>query len=228
LYGCGFARRIPRISVILTKSASDLVPIFFMMCPRCIFTVISAMPISAAICLFMSPAATKDSTSRSRGAGSRKEPVRSRRSSHLWSLPIAFDRHRYGIQHFLLAEGLAQEIDRSSLHGHDRHRDIAMAGHENDWNVNVRLGELSLKVQAAQSRQPDVEDQTASNIWKRAPQQFGGRTEHLHPQDYRLEEIGERSTHGFVVVDHEDDRLLAAREVVRRCWAPHSPGAKEG
>jgi hypothetical protein len=30
-----------------------------MMCPRCIFTVIWAMPISAATCLFMSPAATK-------------------------------------------------------------------------------------------------------------------------------------------------------------------------
>jgi hypothetical protein len=43
-----FARRIPRISAILTRSASDLVPIFFIMCPRCIFTVISAMPISAA------------------------------------------------------------------------------------------------------------------------------------------------------------------------------------
>jgi hypothetical protein len=40
--------------VIFTKSASDLVPIFLMMCPRCIFTVISAMPISAAICLFIS------------------------------------------------------------------------------------------------------------------------------------------------------------------------------
>ena len=45
--------------MILTKSASDLVPIFFMTRPRWIFTVISAMPSSAAICLFMSPAATK-------------------------------------------------------------------------------------------------------------------------------------------------------------------------
>jgi hypothetical protein len=51
---------------------------------------------------------------------------------------------------------------------------IAMAGHKNDWNVNVRFGELELKVQATQSRQPDVEDQTACNIRKLAPQQFGG------------------------------------------------------
>jgi hypothetical protein len=46
-----------------------------------------------------------------------------------------------------VAERLAQEIDCSSPHGHDRHRDIAMAGRKDDWNVNVRLGE-----------QPDVED----------------------------------------------------------------------
>jgi hypothetical protein len=95
----------------------------------------------------------------------------------------------------LLAEGLAQEIHRSSLHGPARHRDIAMAGHKNDWNVNVRFGQLELKVQAAQSRQPDVEDQTASDIGKLTPQQFGGGTEHLDPQAHRFEKIGERSAH---------------------------------
>jgi hypothetical protein len=124
------------------------------------------MPISAAICLFMSPAATKDSTSRSRGGQGLEKSQRVGDDLLVFApLPIAFDRHRYGIQHFLLAERLAQEVDRPSLHGHDRHRYIAVAGHKNDWNVNVRLGELELKVQAAQSRQPDVEDQTACNIW---------------------------------------------------------------
>jgi hypothetical protein len=44
---------------------------------------------------------------------------------------------------------------------------------------------LELKVQAAQSGQPDVEDQTASNIRKLALHQFGGRTKHLHPQSHR-------------------------------------------
>src|SRR4029077_17719554 len=43
----GLLWRTPSISAILTKSASDLALIFLMMCPRCIFTVISAMPISA-------------------------------------------------------------------------------------------------------------------------------------------------------------------------------------
>jgi hypothetical protein len=49
-----FVRRTPRISAILTKSVNDLAPIF-LRCPRCIFTVISARPISAAICLFKRP-----------------------------------------------------------------------------------------------------------------------------------------------------------------------------
>src|ERR1700730_6296155 len=37
----GFSRLTPSFSAILTKSANDLVPIFFMIRPRCIFTVIS-------------------------------------------------------------------------------------------------------------------------------------------------------------------------------------------
>jgi hypothetical protein len=65
------------------------------------------------------------------------------------SLPVAFDSHRYGIQHFLLAEGLAQEIDGSSLHGHDRHRDIAMAGHKkrecSPWRARVESPSRSIQ-----------------------------------------------------------------------------------
>ena len=86
-----------------------------------------------------------------------------------------------------------------------------MAGHKDDWNVNVCLGELGLKVQAAQSWQPDIEDQAAGNIWKLALQHFGRRTEHLNPQTHRLKKIGERPAHGFVVVDNEDNRLPGAR-----------------
>jgi hypothetical protein len=40
----------------------------------------------------------------------------------------------------LIAKRFGQEIDRSAFHGPDRHWDIAVASHKDDWNVNVRLG----------------------------------------------------------------------------------------
>jgi hypothetical protein len=76
-------RRIPSVSAFLTRSANDRAPIFFMICPRWIFTVISASPSSAAICLFMRPDDTKARISRSRGARSQNGSASSRRSCRL-------------------------------------------------------------------------------------------------------------------------------------------------
>jgi len=56
---------------------------------------------------------------------------------------------------------------------------------------DVRLGQFGLKVQAAQSWQPDVEDQAAGNVRKLALQHFGRRTEHLNRKP-PIEKIGER------------------------------------
>src|SRR5262245_28544422 len=44
---------------------------------------------------------------------------------------------RDGIQHVLIAEWLRQKIDRTSLHCAHRHRDVAMASHEDDWDGNL-------------------------------------------------------------------------------------------
>ena len=53
-------------AAILTKSASDSACIFRITCPRWIFTVISLVPSSNAICLLSMPETTKAITSRSR------------------------------------------------------------------------------------------------------------------------------------------------------------------
>jgi hypothetical protein len=72
-----------------------------------------------------------------------------------------------------------------------------MAGHENDWNV--RLGEFGLKVQPAQSGQPDVKDQAACDVRKLALQHFGRRTEHLNLQAHRFKKIGQRPVRRCIV-----------------------------
>ncbi|MGY4427774.1 hypothetical protein ACVWWO_000251 [Bradyrhizobium sp. F1.13.1] len=77
-----------------------------------------------------------------------------------------------------------------------------MAGHEDNGNINVRLGQFTLEVQTAHSWQPNVEDQAAGDIWKRALQHFGCRTEYLNLQSDRCKEIAERFTHQFIVFDN--------------------------
>src|SRR5262249_8852666 len=65
---------------------------------------------------------------------------------------IALDRRGDRVQHVLIAEGLGQKIDGAGFHGLDRHGDIAVAGHEYDGNVDVRLGELGLEIEPAYPR----------------------------------------------------------------------------
>jgi hypothetical protein len=60
-------------------------------------------------------------------------------------LSISLNRRHHSVQHLLVAKWLGQEIDRSALHGPDAHPDIAMAGHEDNRNVNIRLRQRGLK-----------------------------------------------------------------------------------
>ena len=87
---------------------------------------------------------------------------------------IALDRRSNRIQHILIAKRLGQKIDCSSLHGFDRHGDVAMAGHEYDGDVNGGFGQLGLEVEAAQPGQSDVEHQTARHVRKLGSQQLRG------------------------------------------------------
>src|SRR5207253_10922456 len=85
---------------------------------------------------------------------------------------VSLDCRCYCIQHVLVAKWLGQEVDRSPFHGPNRHRDIAVPRHENDRDVGICLYQLGLKFQSTLSRQSDVEDQTAGNVWKRALEEF--------------------------------------------------------
>ncbi len=57
------------------------------------------------------------------------------------------------------------------------------------------LRELGLQIEAAQSGKADVEHQAARHLGQLAFQQFGGRTERLDLDAYRLNEISERPAH---------------------------------
>ncbi len=58
----------------------------------------------------------------------------------------------------LVAKGFGQKLDRAALHRLDRHRYIAVSGHENDGKFYVARGELTLQVETALAGKSNVEN----------------------------------------------------------------------
>jgi hypothetical protein len=81
--------------------------------------------------------------------------------------------------------------------------------------ANIRLSQFGLKVETANPRQPDIEDQTACNIWRLDLLKFVDRTEQFDPQAHRSEKTAESRAHRHIVVDDANDRFLGTRGFMR-------------
>jgi len=53
------------------------------------------------------------------------------------------------VQQILIAERFGQELDRTALHGPNRHRDIGVAADEDNRQAQICLGQLLLKLEPA-------------------------------------------------------------------------------
>ena len=62
---------------------------------------------------------------------------------------IAFDRELHSVEQLLIAKWLCQKLDCTGLHGLYRHRDVTVAGDEDDRYFFVSLGQLGLKIEPA-------------------------------------------------------------------------------
>src|SRR6516225_484292 len=128
-------RAIPSLPAMIIKSASDDACILRIRLVRWTLTVTSLVPISNAICLFRRPATTNARILCSRGQRSEALPER---SEQLLILPVGAISLEGGldrVQQVLLAKGLGQEFDRAGLHCPHRHRDVAVAGQEDDRQI---------------------------------------------------------------------------------------------
>ena len=70
----------------------------------------------------------------------------------------------HGVEQVLVAERFGEELHRPGLQGLHRHRDVAIARDEDNWQVELGGGQLALEVQAAQPGQTHVEHQAAGAI----------------------------------------------------------------
>jgi len=56
----------------------------------------------------------------------------------------------------ILPERLLKEVDRTRFHGFDGQRDVGMAGHDNDWNIQSPSMETPNEFQAIDPRHPHI------------------------------------------------------------------------
>src|ERR1700686_146722 len=93
---------------------------------------------------------------------------------------VLLQSHMNGIHQVLVVKRFDQEVDGSSLHGFNAHRDVAMCGDEDNRNPDIRLTQLTLKVDAANSWQSYVQNQAARSLWAVTCEKFERRCEPLH------------------------------------------------
>ncbi len=151
-------------SATRTRSASVATSIFCITSARWALTVRSEVPSSAAISLFSLPATTRANTERSRGL---KESNRAR--SALGRLrPRGFPHHEPGaadcVQECFLLHGFRQEIHGAIFHRAYTHRDVAVAGQENDGKCVRTLSDRVLQVQTTRSRHADVQNDATRRV----------------------------------------------------------------
>ena len=59
---------------------------------------------------------------------------------------------------------LGQKLDGAPLHGLHCHGNVAVTGDEVDWKMDARFCKLSLEVEPAHSREPDIKHETALDV----------------------------------------------------------------
>src|SRR6516165_877130 len=156
---------MPNFSAIRTNSATEPARIFSMTLLRWTLTVNSVVPSSAPISLLRRPVTTSASTSRSRWV---KQVVPHTQFSDLTSVlsiyDILPDRLMNRIEQGLVAKGVGQKLNRPGLHRFYRHRDVAMAGDEDDRNRTIGRSQFALEIETAQSGQPYVENEARRRV----------------------------------------------------------------
>ena len=63
-----------------------------------------------------------------------------------------------------LLEGLLNKVDRAFLQSADRHRDVAVAGNEDDRQIGFSRKEMLLDLKAAHARHADVKHQNCNRV----------------------------------------------------------------
>jgi len=70
--------------------------------------------------------------------------------------PVTINRLPNGVEQLLVTKRFREEVHRAGLQGLHRHWNVTMSGDEHDLDRWIRRGKLTLKIEAAQSRESHV------------------------------------------------------------------------
>src|SRR5258708_37760644 len=107
---------------------------------------------------------------------------------------VAGERSLNRLQQILATERLGQKLHRACLHGLYRHGNVAMASDEDDGNVDVRFAQFALKIQSAEVRKPNVQNQAGWRIRPCTSKKVCGRPECKHSKTHRSDEASDSIT----------------------------------
>src|SRR4029434_9590642 len=69
---------------------------------------------------------------------------------------VTINRLLNGVEQLLVTKRLREKVHRASLQGLHRHWNVTMSGDEHDLHRWIRMGKLTLKIEAAQSGESHV------------------------------------------------------------------------
>jgi hypothetical protein len=126
------------------------------------------------------------------------------------------------IEQVLIAERLRQKLDRSSLHGLNRHGNVAVPGDEDNRQMNVRGRKLSLEIKPTSPGQSYVEHEAGRSVRAPGLQKFRHRRQRFHLQTDRSQQAAKRLSDRRIVIDDDDGGLCLRHRFRSRHTGPLS------
>src|SRR5262249_23728610 len=123
---------------------------------------------------------------------------------------VTINRVLHRVEQLLVTKRLSQKVHRASLQGLHRHRNVPVRGDEHDLDRWIRMGQLTLKIEAAHSRKSHVQHKAARGVRPLGLQEFLWCLERLRSETHRAEKSRQGFTYRWIVVDDVDDRVVAA------------------
>src|SRR6267142_1143518 len=116
------------------------------------------------------------------------------------------DTLRDRVEQLLIVERLGEELQRASLHGSDRHRDVTAPGYEHNRQFKAQPSQFCLELQPAEIRQVNIKHQAVGILQSIRTQTLRRGAERLHLKAGGANRPRQRHTDRHVVVDDEDPR----------------------
>ena len=127
--------------------------------------VCSTVPRSSAICLFSWPVIdVLQHLAFARRERGQPLPDVVEFGAGLPLMAVRLDGGADGLEEILVVDRLGEEINRAALHGAHAHRDVAVAGEEDDRDLAAPGDQRLLQLQAVQARHRHVQHQAAGCV----------------------------------------------------------------